>query len=144
MAGTTGLEPAASAVTGQRSNQLNYVPTRQIDEMRVCMQLCALAPAAIPAPVWEARRKTSHKHPNSFASDGKARLWHFGLASLASPSLPHRRVPTVCKLPGRWGRQNGDLNWVTHRWQKFRRFRAMERGVEDRHVHEFCARLDTT
>ena len=30
MAGTTGLEPAASAVTGQRSNQLNYVPTRQI------------------------------------------------------------------------------------------------------------------
>ncbi len=27
VAGTTGLEPAASAVTGQRSNQLNYVPT---------------------------------------------------------------------------------------------------------------------
>jgi hypothetical protein len=34
MAGTTGLEPAASAVTGQRSNQLNYVPTRQINEMQ--------------------------------------------------------------------------------------------------------------
>ena len=34
MAGTTGLEPAASAVTGQRSNQLNYVPTRQINEVR--------------------------------------------------------------------------------------------------------------
>jgi hypothetical protein len=28
LAGTTGLEPAASAVTGQRSNQLNYVPSR--------------------------------------------------------------------------------------------------------------------
>ena len=27
MAGTTGLEPATSAVTRQRSNQLNYVPT---------------------------------------------------------------------------------------------------------------------
>ena len=26
MAGTTGLEPATSAVTGQHSNQLNYVP----------------------------------------------------------------------------------------------------------------------
>ena len=26
MAGTTGLEPAASAVRGQRSIQLNYVP----------------------------------------------------------------------------------------------------------------------
>ncbi len=34
MAGTTGLEPAASAVTGQRSNQLNYVPTRQINKIR--------------------------------------------------------------------------------------------------------------
>ena len=26
LAGSTGLEPAASAVTGQRSNQLNYDP----------------------------------------------------------------------------------------------------------------------
>ena len=34
LAGTTGLEPAASAVTGQRSNQLNYVPTRQINEVQ--------------------------------------------------------------------------------------------------------------
>ena len=34
MAGTTRLELATSAVTGQRSNQLNYVPTRQINEMR--------------------------------------------------------------------------------------------------------------
>ncbi len=28
MAGTTGLEPATSDVTGRRSNQLNYVPYR--------------------------------------------------------------------------------------------------------------------
>ena len=35
MAGTTGLEPAASwGLTGQRSDRLNYVPTRQIDKMR--------------------------------------------------------------------------------------------------------------
>jgi hypothetical protein len=36
MAGTTRLELATSAVTGQRSNQLNYVPavgTRQTREM---------------------------------------------------------------------------------------------------------------
>ena len=30
VAGSTGLEPAASAVTGQRSNQLNYDPTPSV------------------------------------------------------------------------------------------------------------------
>ena len=30
LAGSTGLEPAASAVTGQRSNQLNYDPKLQV------------------------------------------------------------------------------------------------------------------
>jgi hypothetical protein len=34
MAGTTGLEPAASAVTGQRSNQLNYVPTLNLNSFQ--------------------------------------------------------------------------------------------------------------
>jgi hypothetical protein len=49
MAGTTGLEPAASAVTGQRSNQLNYVPTRQINWMRNRQCLYGLAPFAYSA-----------------------------------------------------------------------------------------------
>jgi hypothetical protein len=31
MAGTTGLEPATSDVTGRRSNQLNYVPAMSRD-----------------------------------------------------------------------------------------------------------------
>src|SRR5438045_566194 len=51
MAGTTGLEPAASAVTGQRSNQLNYVPTRQINDMRNRQCLCGYARFAYRAPV---------------------------------------------------------------------------------------------
>src|SRR5512147_648351 len=33
MAGTTGLEPATSDVTGRRSNQLNYVPARLSDRL---------------------------------------------------------------------------------------------------------------
>ena len=31
MAGVTGLEPATSGVTGQRSNQLSYTPTGCLD-----------------------------------------------------------------------------------------------------------------
>ena len=36
MAGTTGLEPATSAVTGQRSDQLSYVPTSLFRHLDVC------------------------------------------------------------------------------------------------------------
>jgi hypothetical protein len=32
LAGTTGLEPATSCVTGMRSNQLNYVPRSRSEE----------------------------------------------------------------------------------------------------------------
>jgi hypothetical protein len=59
MAGTTGLEPAASAVTGQRSNQLNYVPTRQINEMRNRQCLCHFAQIAYSA--WNCLRCTKER-----------------------------------------------------------------------------------
>ena len=36
MSGTTGLEPATSAVTGQRSDQLSYVPTSVFNTLVVC------------------------------------------------------------------------------------------------------------
>ena len=45
MAGTTGLEPAASAVTGQRSNQLNYVP-KPLQKCLVVARLCNFAGGA--------------------------------------------------------------------------------------------------
>ena len=35
MAGTTGLEPAASCVTRRRSNQLNYIPALKTDSLRL-------------------------------------------------------------------------------------------------------------
>ncbi len=46
MAGTTGLEPATSNVTGWRSNQLNYVPGKTIIALR---NGGALLPGATPA-----------------------------------------------------------------------------------------------
>ena len=90
MAGTTGLEPAASAVTGQRSNQLNYVPTRQIYKMRNNQCLAALHDLHIvhclrgmtriaPIPVRAAHRPPVRNHEefhnqsyrNSFSENAK-------------------------------------------------------------------------
>ena len=42
MAGTTRLELATSAVTGQRSNQLNYVPTAKTNDLRKILQIKGL------------------------------------------------------------------------------------------------------
>jgi hypothetical protein len=64
MAGTTGLEPAASAVTGQRSNQLNYVPTRQINEMRNRQCLCGVAQFAYIAQIAQSDPNCLYSGPN--------------------------------------------------------------------------------
>ena len=37
------FSPCWESVTGQRSNQLNYVPTRQINEMRSNQCLCGFS-----------------------------------------------------------------------------------------------------
>ena len=49
MAGTTGLEPATSDVTGRRSNQLNYVP-EVLNNVGNCILTYSLAKARTAAP----------------------------------------------------------------------------------------------
>ena len=50
MAGSTGLEPAASGVTGRRSNQLNYDPKKgKTDGSSRALQIGCHKDAIIPA-----------------------------------------------------------------------------------------------
>ena len=68
MAGTTRLELATSAVTGQRSNQLNYVPTRQIYEL--CNHQGFSYRLVVPLPKTLIRLyDLQHKYPNSFQEE---------------------------------------------------------------------------
>ena len=43
MAGVTGLEPAASGVTGRRSNQLSYTPLKALIFWSVCSMVFAVS-----------------------------------------------------------------------------------------------------
>jgi hypothetical protein len=67
MAGTTGLEPATSAVTGQRSSRLNYVPASLCGIRRNCSAKSELNPATGSI----AQHATAHKGVAGF---------HLGLA----------------------------------------------------------------
>ena len=49
LAGSTGLEPAASGVTGRRSNQLNYDPKRDV----ASVHLRAPRYGGQPSPGWQ-------------------------------------------------------------------------------------------
>jgi hypothetical protein len=99
MAGTTGLEPAASAVTGQRSNQLNYVPTRQINKIRNRQCLCGFARFAYRAPAAPDCPKERDSCPNRPQAASK-----FGrfLALLRCAKPPAQRAPgdPDCSQPG--------------------------------------------
>src|ERR1700733_8389344 len=90
MAGTTGLQTAASAVTGQRSNQLNYVPTCQINKMRNNQCLCGLARFAYRAPVAPDCPKERDSCPNRPQTASKFRHFH---ALLRFPKQPAQRAP---------------------------------------------------
>ena len=66
MAGTTGLEPATSAVTGQRSNQLSYVPLQSV------VQIAESATTLWVRPF--AKLQTDRTEHNSKASDENGRF----------------------------------------------------------------------
>ena len=69
MAGTTGLEPATSDVTGRRSNQLNYVPAwcRVVEFQNITKAFAARPvdedfPARELSSLWK-RNKKQDKEP---------------------------------------------------------------------------------
>src|ERR1700691_5652329 len=105
MAGTTGLEPAASAVTGQRSNQLNYVPTCQINEMRNRQCLCGFARFAYRAWNCLGCPKERDSCPNRPQTATKSRFFP-ALVPCAKPLAQTALGDPDCRQPGQNRRQN--------------------------------------
>ena len=99
MAGTTGLEPAASAVTGQRSNQLNYVPTPVRDQF------------AKPRTSTE---RNCHKHESSILASNDRECYPQAISVILTsrlgsrkPSANPRIQPTLDWLRTRKKRRSG-------------------------------------
>ncbi len=78
MAGTTGLEPATSAVTGQRSNQLSYVPRLFFNNFVLChiessiSQLSPFSLSSTQSRLWtHFQSPGGHRgvHPNRHRND---------------------------------------------------------------------------
>ncbi len=114
MAGTTGLEPAASAVTGRRSNQLNYVPTRQINKMQNNQCLSGFARFAYRAPVVPDCPKERDSCPNRPQTASKSRR---SRALLRFPKQPAQRAPA--DLEFRQSGQNDQRNFRKSLSQKY-------------------------
>jgi hypothetical protein len=66
MAGVTGLEPAASGVTGRRSNQLSYTPYRAVTHGRRRSSACT---------AWDSPSQANAKPrvPSTFAKQNGGR-----------------------------------------------------------------------
>src|SRR5216683_3270087 len=80
MAGTTGLEPAASAVTGQRSNQLNYVPTRSQRMVGNPLNSRCLPggkPRKAPTALYQTASTASKSHDSTSNAQGDSRAHIF-------------------------------------------------------------------
>jgi hypothetical protein len=75
LAGATGLEPAASCVTGRRSNQLNYAPAFKKTSALMTLATSALRFPKMPPNAVTAKRKvvTYRKHASRMAPFGAVR-----------------------------------------------------------------------
>jgi hypothetical protein len=88
MAGTTGLEPATSAVTGQRSNQLNYVPRVSPKTCTTC-EPCKALKACNTVRWWavtDLNRGPSRCKRDALTADPRSRLRKF------FSRLHHRKI----------------------------------------------------
>ena len=69
MAGTTGLEPATSDVTGRRSNQLNYDPALEAwlpwdgNPRPACLDVCPRRANHCPHDPWWAVQDSNLRQP---------------------------------------------------------------------------------
>src|SRR5581483_3130506 len=105
MAGSTGLEPAASAVTGQRSNQLNYDPAMVAKGLAETLSV----------------RPEHHVQPNDFDCNRPERICRSGWSFWgASYSAIIRRFQSTfsrnvlrCNRPTE-GRRQTESRWVCH------------------------------
>jgi hypothetical protein len=130
MAGTTGLEPAASAVTGQRSNQLNYVPTRQINELR--NRQCLYGFARLASRVWNCLRCTKERDSCPNRPRTASKFWLLPAPVLcANPLAQAAPGNPDCSQPER----NRQRNLSKCLAQKYRN--SFSQNTEER-VGQFC------
>ena len=88
MAGVTGLEPAASGVTGRRSNQLSYTPTTARD--RTCQR---------PLPKRSRRSRTSPLTCQAAAASPHMFFVIFSIRTTAC-ATGRNLIQSIVSLPG--------------------------------------------
>jgi hypothetical protein len=113
MAGSTGLEPAASGVTGRRSNQLNYDPAKTSNPTTWApsRQYETVSTPPRPAPACYLRRLPTFP-PWAVSSVGRAPVLHTGCHRFESCTA-HQPSLTLARDPVSFG------------WQATRRLSAV-------------------
>jgi hypothetical protein len=84
LAGATGLEPAASCVTGRRSNQLNYAPAFKHSLPFPFLSSCTRNFPKMPESCRDSKSET-RKLLESGGTDGSLQRPEEGLGTLIAP-----------------------------------------------------------